>query len=119
MDNHVPPENNEYQEPIASSIQNKKSAIWELRCEEYGFTYQTGENVIFIMTGVGAWCLEFKYNNIELYHRNPKYPMKKYRHGTLREDYHAQNVQCKTVEAYLEYIYCHDKKYFGLANRKK
>ncbi len=107
----IPQENDVIQEPMPLTIQNKESNILELRCKEYGFTYQIGENVIFIMTGVAAWYMEFKNNKIKLYHRNPKYPMKGYRHGALQEDYHAQNVQCETVEAYLEYIYCHDKKY--------
>ena len=110
-DSHVSQKKDEIQESMSPIIQNKESDILELRCREYGFTYQIGENIIFIMTGVAAWYLEFKHSQIKLYHRNPKYPMKRYRHGALQEEYHAQNVQCETVEAYLEYIYCHDKKY--------
>lgn len=63
------------------------------------------------MTNIASWYLEFKSNKIKLYHRNPGYPMKSYRHGSLRGDYHEQKVWCKNLETYLEYIYCHDIKY--------
>lgn len=110
-DSSILQENDKIQESVPITTLNKESDIFESRCKEYGFTYQIGENIIFIMTGVAAWYIEFKQEQIKLYHRNPKYPSKGYHHGTLQNDYHDQNVHCETVEAYLEYIYCHDKKY--------
>lgn len=82
----------------------------ETLCERYGFSYQIGENIIFITTRIAAWCLLFDGNKIELLHRNLKYSLKSYQHTALRNDYHLQKVKYDTVEKYLQYIYQHDKK---------